>query len=396
MKRFLWGASSSAFQTEGNNLASDWWHIPVGSGDGMIQEASGDADDSYHRFDEDIALLADAGLNAYRFSIEWGRIEPVRAQFSQAEIDHYLRVLDSCRHHGIEAVITLHHFTNPTWFTDQGGWLNDEAPKLFESYVRAVEPILADSAVHYVVTFNEPNQLASLIGLMDPENHEPFDPDRMPIPDRRAVSNLLAAHLRARSIIHECGDEAGWSLASPAFETPDGRPVADLSGEGKTYADRREGDFLRLSRDDDFIGVQAYTRHLVNGDGPLGIPSDARLTANGWEYYPHALATALQATAEIARIPILVTENGIATDDDDRRIDYMRDALDDAARAAESLEVPILGYLHWSLLDNYEWGSYAPHFGLVAVDRGNHFVRHPKKSLKWLGRHCLDCPSGLA
>lgn len=392
---FLWGASGSAFQTEGNNLASDWWHLPTISGNSIFAEASGDADDSYHHFDEDIQILAESGLNAYRFSIEWGRIEPSRGMISSAEIDHYMRVVDCCVRHHVEPIITLHHFTNPTWFSELGGWLNDESPKFFESYVRAIAPILRQDAIHYVVTFNEPNQLASIVSLMSAMQQGTIDTNRMPEPDEKAVVNLHAAHVKAREILHTLAVQVGWSLASQAFETADGSPLSELRGAGANYVSRRETDFLVQSREDDFVGVQAYTRHLVDDEGPLSVPASARTTDNGWEYYPPALAEAVKSTAAVAQVPVLITENGIATTNDEERIEYTSEALKRTSEQLAELAVPLLGYLHWSLLDNYEWGSYKPRFGLVSVDRANHFRRYPKPSLQWLGNYATNHPEGL-
>jgi beta-glucosidase len=394
-RRFLWGASVSAFQTEGNNIASDWWDI--GRSVPMLEEPAGDADDVYHRFDEDIRLLAQAGLNAYRFSIEWARIEPEDGHISQAEIDHYQRVVDSCAAHGVQPVVTLHHFTNPRWVSNRGGWMNEATVQRFIAYVCSLESILTRPEITYAITINEPNQLSSLVALMNGNGSGIDAASGMPLPDPTATQHLLQAHRGAVDVLREFGKQAGWSIASQVMQTADGSNALRAETPYEHVA-RRELDFLEASRDDDFVGVQAYTRHLVDSHGPLPVPQDARRTGNGWEYYPAALGEAVQDTWHFTGKPVLITENGIATDRDSERIGYITEALNGLRGIMQQGEEPphVLGYLHWSLLDNYEWGSYKPKFGLIAVDRAHDFRRTPKSSLAWLGRVAGEHPDGLA
>lgn len=136
---FLWGASTAPHQIEGNNLNSDFW-TSEGRMPGM--ERSGDACDSYHRYREDMTLLAEAGLDAYRFGIEWARIEPVPGMISRAELAHYRRMIDTAFELGLAPVVTLHHFTSTLWFAQDGGWLGDRAVERFRAYAEAVAPIL--------------------------------------------------------------------------------------------------------------------------------------------------------------------------------------------------------------------------------------------------------------
>lgn len=157
---FLWGASTAPHQIEGNNVNSDFWANEGLSG----MERSLDAIDSYHRYGEDMRLLAEAGLNAYRFGIEWARIEPVPGQFSRAELAHYRRMIDTAVDLGLEPVITLQHFTHPRWFAEQGGWMSDAAIERFQDYVAAAAGIL--DRVKWVITMNEPNMLAMMATIM--------------------------------------------------------------------------------------------------------------------------------------------------------------------------------------------------------------------------------------
>ncbi|BDV31525.1 glycoside hydrolase family 1 protein [Microbacterium terricola] len=369
---FLWGASTAAHQIEGGNVNSDWWqrewgHLP-GPG---VEEPSGDAADSYHRYPEDMRLLAAAGLGAYRFSIEWARIEPEDGWVSRAAIEHYRRMVGTARESGLEPVITLHHFTNPIWFARRGGWHEDDAPERFARFVEAARPVL--DGVDLVCTINEPNMVSV---LADPEVGFPsigLPPGVPAVTDR-----LIDAHRRAVEIVRSAGGRAGWSVATQAYQPEPG--ADEVAAE---YGRSREDVFLDAAAGDDWVGVQAYTRTRIGEGGPLPIPEDAERTLTGWEYYPDAVGYGIRNAWARAGVPVYVTENGIATDDDTRRISYTQGAL----AAVESClrdGVDVRGYLHWSALDNYEWGSFRPTFGLIGWDRDT-FVRRPKPSLAWLG-----------
>lgn len=386
---FLWGASTAPHQIEGNNLNSDFW-ASEGRVPGM--ERSGDACDSYHRYAEDMRLLADAGLTAYRFGIEWARIEPLPGHVSRAELAHYRRMIDTAVDLGLTPVVTLHHFTSPLWFAQEGGWLGDKAVDRFTAYVEAVCPIL--DGVEWVVTMNEPNMLAIMVGMaramehrqtseewqsptVDSESPRPALPD----PDVKIGERLVEAHHAARDALRTRlpGAKVGWTVANRAFVARPG------SEDRKRELEHVWEDlYLDGSRGDDFVGVQSYSSQWVGPDGIEPHPRHPDNTLVGTAYRPDALAIAVRHTAEATGgLPILVTENGIATHDDARRIAYTREALDHlAATVAEGVDVR--GYLHWSLLDNYEWGHWEPTFGLVAVDRET-FERRPKPSLAWLG-----------
>lgn len=378
---FFWGASTAAHQIEGNNVNSDWWQAETREGS-PFPDRSGDAVDGYHRYEEDIATLARAGLTAYRFSIEWARIEPVQGMISQAELDHYRRIIDCCLDAGVRPVITLHHFTLPRWFAEAGGWENSQAVEHFATYVRAVVPIL--SGVEYVVTINEPNTLASVGNVL--AIRELVAPTNMAVPNAHLREVLAAAHKQAVGILRQAGLRAGWSVNTRLFH-----PVSDNT-KAAEVAERLSQlfvkDFLEVARGDDFVGVQAYTYVCVGEDGPVAPSEGTRLTKNKWPFYPEALHDGIQLAHEVAEVPVLITENGIATDDDAERIEYMEKAIS-GLQAAQASGIEVLGYLHWTLLDNYEWGSYFPTFGLIAVDREN-FTRTAKPSLARLGRFVQD------
>lgn len=371
---FIWGASTAAHQVEGNNVNNNWWAREHAVGTD-IREPSGDACDSYHRYGEDIGLLADAGLQMYRFSLEWARIEPEEGCFSRAELMHYRRMITSCREHGIEPMVTLHHFTVPNWFAARGGWHNSEAPALFARYVQFVSQILSD--VTWVCTINEPNMVAMTQGG---ETGEDMIASSLPEPDELVARTILEAHVKAREILKEDPSKrVGWSVAAQAFQALPG-----CEEETRRYAYWRETFFFENAAKDDWIGVQAYLRTFIGKDGPLPVADDAEKTKNGWEYFPPALGIGVRTAWELTGgRPVFVTENGLATDDDSRRIDYTYGALSSLYEDMQD-GITVQGYLHWSLLDNYEWGSFSPTFGLVGVDRES-FERTPKPSLSWLG-----------
>ncbi|MET4159526.1 family 1 glycosylhydrolase [Agromyces sp. PvR057] len=395
---FLWGASCAPHQNEGNNLNSDMWALENLPGSSFA-ERSGDSVDFYHRWKEDIDLLKSLGLNAFRFGIEWARVEPVRGEFSAAELAHYRRIIDYCLEQGVEPVVTLHHFSSPLWFVQAGGWGSAEAVDRFGDYVDAVCPIL--DGVTWVVTINEPNMFAVMYQMSIPlqypdpaavlarmgaarsavDGEAGLNAFSMPEPKDEAAQTMLRAHARARDILRaRTSAKVGWTIAIQSLVAREG------------YEDRLdhyqriwEDTYLEASRDDDWVGVQSYTSQLVGPDGLEGAPAGAELTQTAWAYRPDALEIALRRAWEVTGgTPMIVTENGIATSDDQRRIDYTTGALNGVARTlADGLDVR--GYLHWTFIDNFEWvHGYAITFGLVAVDRTT-FERTPKDSARWLG-----------
>ncbi|HSA53533.1 MAG TPA: family 1 glycosylhydrolase [Yinghuangia sp.] len=372
---FLWGAATSAHQTEGNNVGSDMWRSEA-----RRPERSGDACDSYHRYPEDMRLLADAGLNAYRFGIEWARIEPEEGLFSNAQLAHYRRMIDTARELGVEPVVTLHHFSSPYWFTEDGGWTSDKGLDRFVRYVEKACTIL--DGVTWVCTMNEPNMVATSMtmrGLAE-QGGQDLIAGGLPTPLEEHSLRLVEFHKAAVQVVRErTSAKAGWTVAQQSL-------VALPGGEAK-HAELQwlwEDLFLEAARGDDFLGVQSYSSKNVDADGIVKQPDHPDNTLTGWAYRPDALGIALRHAWEVTLgLPLMVTENGIATGDDNRRIDYTTKALQALYSAVED-GVDVRGYLHWSAIDNYEWGHWAPTFGLIAFDRET-FVRTPKPSLAWLG-----------
>jgi beta-glucosidase len=377
---FLWGAVSGSHQTEGNNLASDWWFRENAKGS-TVAERSGDATDAYHRWAEDMDLLAAAGLTDFRFGIEWSRIEPADGHISLAEVDHYRRMVEGAVARGIRPLLTLHHFTLPLWFAATGGWLRTDAAERFLSFIDAIALVI-DAGVERVQTINEPNLVATFpvlgAGGMEQLNNG------VPVPDSAVTAALIAVHHAARDRLHlrHPGVLVGWGVSVQNYQ-----PATDAEDVFKQYVHPRDEVFVEAAEDDDWIGVQTYTGASIGKKDGLPYPMvehDVERTLSGWEYTPAAIGGAVKRVASLLpSVPIIVTENGIATADDDRRIDYLRGALT-SLEVAMSDGARVLGYFVWSLTDNWEWGSFTPTFGLVAVDRSN-FQRSPKPSLAWFG-----------
>lgn len=376
---FLWGAATASHQVEGNNVANHYWewehaeHTP-------FAEPSGDAIDHYHRWREDLDLLAAAGLNAYRFSLEWSRIEPEEGECSRASLDHYRRMLDGCRDRGLAPVVTLNHFTTPRWFHRDGFWASPKAGDRFARFVELALPVTRDA--EYVITLNEPNLaaclpvLAAMAGRGEPVHG-------LPRPDQRIADALLAGHRRGLEVLREAGSPpVGLALVGQEWIAAD-----DSAGAAENLAAHRaamEDQFLAAAADCDFVGMQVYSCARIGPDGPVaGDP--ALQTMAGVEYRPQALGASVRRVREVLPdMPILITENGIGTADDEQRIAYTEGSLAGLG-AAIADGADVRGYVHWSLLDNFEWFSgFGPTMGLIAVDRKT-FARTAKPSLAWLG-----------
>ncbi|MFJ6157577.1 glycoside hydrolase family 1 protein [Pseudarthrobacter sp. NPDC092184] len=396
---FLWGVASAGHQVEGNNVNSDTWfleHLP-GS---MFSEPSGDAVDHYHRYREDIALIASLGFTSYRFSVEWARIEPEEGLFSTAELDHYRRMLKACHEHGLVPVVTFHHFTSPRWLLALGGWEGSRTAGLFARYCDRVMEHLGD-LIGVACTLNEPNLpwlLESFgIGGVAPENRGSVPvwaaaADRLGV-DASTIAPFqfssteagfdvkVAAHRAATAAIKARRPDlpVGWTLANSDIQSIEG---------GQELADQVRRDvnerFLEASRGDDFVGIQTYGRTVYGPNGHVPAPEGAETNQMGEEIYPQALEATIREAHRIAGIPVIVTENGLATEDDTQRVAYLKAAVDGVASCiADGIEVH--GYIAWTAFDNYEWVfGYGPKFGLIAVDRETQ-ERTPKESARWLG-----------
>jgi beta-glucosidase len=376
---FLWGTATSAHQVEGGNVYNDSWLLEHTPGT-HYAEPSGDACDHYHRYPDDIALIAGLGLNAYRLSLEWSRIEPEEGEFSTAALDHYWRMLDTCHEHALTPILTFHHFTSPRWIAANGGWHEMRTAERFARFCEQAMRHLGD-LVPYACTINEPNLGALLhkaIGIPDPRGGSAWTaaaralqttPDRL-VPlqhaaDARAAEVTRAAHRLACESIKgvQSGTQVGLTVVMSAWEAAPGGEETLTRLRGLT-----EDVFLE-DVEGDFLGVQCYSGLLIGPDGPVEPAADVERTQMGYPFQPEALEQAIRRAAQLTGLPAIVTENGIATDDDTRRVEFVERAV----RGVEACirdGLDVRGYVYWSLLDNFEWiFGYRPTFGLVAVDR---------------------------
>lgn len=396
---FLWGVATAGHQVEGNNVNSDTWFLEQLPGT-IFAEPSGDAVDHYHRYREDVALIAGLGFTSYRFSLEWARIEPEEGQFSVAALDHYRRVLEACREHGLTPVVTFHHFTSPLWLLQRGGWEGAQTPELFARYCDRVMAHLGD-LIGVACTLNEPNLpwlLESFgIGGEAPENSgsvpmwaaaaERLGVDAASLAPFQFCSTdagfqvKLEAHRAATAVIKARRPDlqVGWTLANSDIQAITGGE--EIAGRVRRDVNER---FLAASRGDDFVGIQTYGRTVYGPDGHAPAPEGVPTNQMGEEIYPQALEATIREAHRIAGVPVIVTENGLATEDDTQRLDYLKAAVDGvAACLADGIDVR--GYIAWTAFDNFEWiFGYRPKFGLIAVDRTTQ-ERTPKESAHWLG-----------
>jgi beta-glucosidase len=406
---FLWGAATAAHQVEGNNTNSDWWEWEQKPGT-PCKEPSGDAIDHYNRYGRDIALIAGLGFNTYRFSVEWARIEPTEGVFDETQLEHYRRVVAAVRKSNMIPMVTLNHFTLPNWVAKQGSWLADTTPALFERYVRRVVEALGDT-VDWYCTINEPG-IVALCGYLGPLG---FPPGVTGFANwDRAARGLIEGHRRARSAVKELRPSAQVGMTHSMSEWE-----SNAGGRAALKFARNMGEdvFLAACKEDDFVGVQTYSRTLLELSRPIGwvtaailaVPPlkrqaisrmiNSRATGNpmmdprqgirrtqmGYEFRPQAVAATVRRVADV--LPgksIVVTEHGIATADDAERIEFISGGLE-ALHAVVADGIPLRGYVHWSAFDNFEWAvGYTMEFGLIAVDRATQ-ERNPKPSARYLG-----------
>lgn len=387
---FFWGSATAAHQVEGNNKWNDWWRWEQSGGG---EEPSGEACNHYNRYREDFDLIWMLQQNAHRFSIEWSRIEPQEGDFNEEAIQHYKDVVTALEERNMEPFLTLHHFTNPAWFADKGGWANEENLEYFYRFVERISEELDD--VKYWITINEP-AVYCFSYLTDTW------PTGNGIADCFKVGgNLLRAHAKARRILLDDGSDRKVGLAKNIqIMEADNRiykPFAKLGDwfwNGAMLNSLEDGEIKFPFGSDslegsppvlDFIGVNYYTRALLStgllkavlslglgGTGPNQVMEEAigegrETTKMGYEVYPEGLRKAVEKASEIG-VPIYITENGISTDNDNQRQEYIKSHLKKIAEAIED-GLDVRGYFYWSTIDNFEWHEgFRQRFGLIDVD----------------------------
>lgn len=378
-KGFLWGTSSAAHQVEGDNRNSDWWEWEQTPGHIANGDTSAIANDHYHRYREDFALLRELNQNAHRLSIEWARIEPSEGVFDPKQIRHYRDVLGELREQAITPLVTLHHFTSPLWFARKGGWTREGAHRAFVPYVSRVVDELGD-LVDLWCTINEPTIYAAQ-GWISGE----FPPGRLDDlrGHYRVTSNLYRAHELAYAAIKRRRPDSmvGLSHHKFLFMPATGRRLDRLaSAAAALVTDRWPVAPGRLRRvveaTSDYIGIAHYWGQLAAFDARRPRdqfvrrfnPPGSQPTDMGWSSDPAWMRGVLNDLKGLGK-PVYVTENGIAATDDRLREQYLKDVLTNVHLAIED-GVDVRGYFHWTNTDNFEWArGYGAKFGLIAVDR---------------------------
>jgi beta-glucosidase len=380
---FLWGTATSAYQIEGDSRNTDWWRFEHAV-DTTTVEPCGDACDSWHRYEEDLDIVQSLGLNAYRFSIEWARVEPQQGAISSEALAHYREVIEACHRRSIKAVVTLHHFTLPLWAADAGGFENPDVASWMGAYARVIGDAFGD-LIDIACTVNEPNIVALMGYLLGHFPPAVTDWDRF----ANVNTVMRACHVAMRDALRAGpGDfPIGFCLSMQEWEAVQGGEdlVAMMVSE-------MEDGYLSSLSGDDFLGVQCYTKVQL---GPEGlVPSTGELTEMGYLFWPQCVEYTVRRAAQATDLPIIVTENGIGTNDDTQRIRYLEQALRGVKNTQEA-GIDVRGYFQWSLLDNFEWAlGYGPKFGIVAVDRTT-FARTPKPSAQWYAETTRTYPESI-
>ena len=390
---FLWGVATAGHQNEGDNTASDTWFAENVT-PSVFKEPSGKACNGYELWRDGVDLVANMGLTAYRFSVEWARTEPAEGKVSEEALDHYEAIVDRCLQRGLAPVVTMNHFTSPHWFAMAGGWLNPDAPAQFARYCDRVMARFGER-IAMAVTMNEPN-LARLLTWIDlPDFVRDLERATLAaagrsagVPRYRLFNVMLPEEMDALAD----GMTAGHAAAKAAIkarrpELPVGLSIAVIDdvvvGDDASVRDRKRAEvyerWLRLAREDDFVGVQNYERIYYDGKGPVPVADGDARNQMGSGVEPLSLAGAVRYAYQVARVPVLVTEHGMATGDDTVRAGFIEPSLRGLLDVIED-GVPVLGYLHWTLMDNFEWiFGYDFQYGLHEVDRVT-YERRPKPS----------------
>lgn len=379
---FLWGAATASYQVEGG-IQNNWSEAGLDAGEAV---------DHYNRYREDFAQAQNLGLDMYRMSVEWARIEPREGAFDAGALAHYRKMIQNLQSRGIQPMVTLWHFTLPQWFEDKGGWKNPDNIRYFERYADRVASALGPD-VYYWNTVNEP-----LVYAFKSHMEGAWPPFGKDINQAlRVVKHLILAHGKAYAMIHKRDpiskvgfaknitllqphwpynplDHMQTSLQSYLFNeafweaTATGKISFNLPGLEPVvipYSKDLEGSM-------DFIGINYYTRYMVTAAGGQETLPNVPVSELGWEIYPEGLLQVLRLGnkhAQRLRVPIIITENGTADHEDHIRQAFLVQHVYQIWKAIQE-GIPVAGYLHWSLIDNFEWADgYEPKFGLMDKDR---------------------------
>jgi beta-glucosidase len=411
-KGFVWGTATSSHQVEGNNRNNNWWMWEQEPGRILNNHTSGIACDWWGgQWRADLDRASENHQNSHRLSIEWSRIQPARGKWDEYAIDQYREIVKGIKLRGMEPFVTLHHFSDPLWFSKSGGWEQQNAADQFASYVAKVVNALADH-VKFWVTINEPNVMAVnayLLGLFPPGKSNS-------LLTLRVMENLAAAHAAAYHIIHEIspGSQIGFAVYFRGFEpsrswSPTDRlttqihkkifndffPDAFTYGSLNRLAYRKKMPGMKNTLD--FLGLNYYTRDLVSFNilrpaemfsrrffSDSDVLSESGDIANVPDYFFQAIQWAMKFSKDI-----YITENGIDDSSDEIRRNYLVQHIHQLWKAV-NFNFPVRGYFHWSLIDNFEWErGWSQKFGIWDVDPETQH-RRPRDSVALYAAICRE------
>jgi beta-glucosidase len=387
---FLWGTATSGYQIEGGNFNTDWseWEKK-----GKTNETCGQACDYWNRWKNDHALLSELGVNVFRFSIEWARIEPEEGKFSDEAIEKYREILKDLRTKNIKTQVTLWHWVSPDWFSKKYGFHKRSSREKFERYVSRVVEELGEFIDIYVV-FNEPMVplgMGYLTGKFPPGFKNPWK-------FWQAANNLAKSHCKAYEIIHKKYPESQVGITYLYnWYSVDGLGFFEKIANKVSKWYRIDFFGNKIKDFQDFIGIDYYRLGKIIYDRKNSMHLGFRIEEDEenpmrWITYADGMYLVLKEAYEKYQKPIYITENGTPTNkgiEDDGRIDFIKTHLKQVHRAMKE-GIPILGYNYWSLMDNYEWlEGFRPRFGLVEIDFST-FERKPRKSLYEYAKICKN------
>lgn len=378
---FLWATGTSSHQVEGYCTNNNWSDC-----EDKLPEKSGAACDHWNRYAEDIQCMQKLGVNAYRFSIEWSKVEPEEGKFDEKALDHYLQVCQSLVKSGIKPVVGFHHYTDPKWFAKKGGFEKEQNIKYFMEYCTKVFEKLHDKASLWI-TFNSPDAYA-MKGYSE-GMAPPYKKNKQIA--MTVLKNMLEAHVKTYAILKKIDPTAQIGIMKSIYHL---EARGKLGWLAKIFAYKLKDyaffDFFRTGifnayipfcvnvkyinlaapQSLDFIGISHYCHGYLNNFS-VEVPQvtkDLQTDMDRYVIYGEGLYRAVQEVAEcLPGIPMYITENGIATRDEKTRILFLQRYLYALSRAIED-GYDVRGYFYWSLLDNYEWGTYDKKFGLYAVN----------------------------
>jgi beta-glucosidase len=387
---FKWGASVSSHQVEGHNTNNDWWAWEQEPGHIKRGHTSGQASDWWANAEEDFNRAAQIGLDAMRLSVEWSRIEPRPGTFDESALQRYAQMLQELHARNIEPMVTLHHFTNPMWLADLGGWENPETVDLFARFTRRVVEALGPYCDLWC-TINEPD-IYGYKGYVEGD----FPPGKSDFKmAMRVIRTMLQGHAAAYEVIHELQPHARVGFAHSIRVFDPANPKSWLDRTVTRLADRAYNQAIltaltkgiwtpplglglawNLRHTLDWIGLNYYSRDLVAFDRARRQAlfartlhaEDAEMLDGGFgEFYPQGLYRSIRRLSRL-NLPIYVTENGIPDADDDQRPRYLLAHIHQMWQAIQAC-YPVMGYYHWSLVDNFEWAEgWTLRFGLFEID----------------------------